>query len=294
MPRLIPYEELPKWVPGKTLLSSEGLGWSKVGLRAYRYHGQDVVVPAMQDFMLVSYKQGTTPMQRRFDGRWTRKTLGPGAVSLLTRSQKAYWNWHEQIDVVHIYLSSALVSEVASEVMDCAVSDVTLNDVLRTDDPMMTHAVQTIAHEARSGGLGGGLFVDSLCRALIIHLLRRYASVKLPDAKPDGMLSPEQARRIKDFVHAMLAESLDLKTMAEAVSLPPGVFARHFRKSFGQPPYAYVMSQRLDKACRLLARSAMPIKAVAAECGFSDQPHLTRLFSARYGETPAVFRRRAH
>ncbi|MBY5935116.1 AraC family transcriptional regulator [Tateyamaria omphalii] len=294
MSHLIPYEELPTWVPGKTLLSSDGMGWKQVGLRSYRYDGQDVVVPAMRDFMLVSYRHGTTPMQRRFDGQWTRETLGPGEASLLTRSQRAHWTWDEQIDVVHLYLSSTLVTEVASEVMDCAVSEVTLNDVLRTDDTTMAQAVRSITQEVETGGLGGALFVESMSRALIIHLLRRYASIKLPAAKPGGALSPRQVTRIKAFVHAMLSERIDLKTMAAAVGLPPCVFARYFRKSFGRPPYAYVMDRRLEMARRLLARSAMPIKAVAADCGFSDQSHLTRVFSARYGETPAVFRRRAH
>jgi AraC family transcriptional regulator len=50
----------------------------------------------------------------------------------------------------------------------------------------------------------------------------------------------------------------------------------------------------LDRARRLLATTGLPIKAVAADCGFCDQAHLTRMFSAEFGETPAVFRRKAH
>ena len=51
------------------------------------------------------------------------------------------------------------------------------------------------------------------------------------------------------------------------------------------------MARRIERAREMLARSALPIKAVAAECGFSDQAHLTRLFSSAYGQTPAAFRR---
>ena len=53
------------------------------------------------------------------------------------------------------------------------------------------------------------------------------------------------------------------------------------------------MARRIERAREMLARSALPIKAVAAECGFSDQAHLTRVFAATTGETPAAFRRRA-
>ena len=83
---LIPFEELPDWVPGRLLLASDTLGWRHVQLRAYHYEGQEVIVPAMRDFLLVGYSAGTTPMRRRFDGRWTNDTLGPGAASLLTRA----------------------------------------------------------------------------------------------------------------------------------------------------------------------------------------------------------------
>lgn len=290
---LIPFEELPDWVPGKILLASDGQNWKNVGLRSYHYHGQDVVVPAMRDFMLVSYDTGTTPMQRRFDGRWKRETLGPGAASLLTRSQQAYWTWHEPIDVTHVYLSGALVAEVASEVMDCTVSEVTLDDVLRTDDPVMSSAAEAIAREARTRGLGGALYVDSVARGLIIHLLRSYASVRTRPPERGGALSPQQERRIVDFIEANLHTALDLKTMGDALAMTPCLFARQFRRSFDTPPYAFVKARRLDRARHMLAETELPIKAIAADCGFCDQAHLTRMFSSEFGETPAVFRRKA-
>jgi AraC family transcriptional regulator len=293
MKELIRYDALPNWVPGKVLLSSDEQNWKHVALRSYHYHGQDVVVPAMRDFMLVSYNTGVTPMQRRFDGRWTRETLGPGAASLLTRAQQAYWTWHEPVDVTHIYLSADLVTDVASEIMDCTVSNVTLNDVLRVDDPVMSHAADAIAMEARTRGLGGALYVETVARGLIIHLLRRYASVHLQETRRSGALSPQQERRIVEFIAASLDVHLDLKVMADALGMTPCLFARQFRRSFGTPPYAFVKARRLEKARQLLATTTLPIKVVALDCGFCDQAHLTRMFAAEFGSTPAVFRERS-
>lgn len=293
MSGLIPYEQLPDWVPGRVLLASDDLGWKNVALRAYHYRGQDVIVPAMRDFMLVSYRAGSTAMQRRFEGRWTRDTLGPGATSLLTRAQQAAWCWDREIEVTHVYLSAALVAEVASEVMDCRVTEVTLADVLRTEDPVMAGAVQAIATEAQTRGLGGALYVDALSRALVVHLLRRYAAIRLPEAAPRGGLTPRQERLIAEYIATHLAEALDLKALGAVLGLMPCLFSRLFRKSFGRPPHAYVMAARLDRARRLLAEGRLPIKAVAAECGFADQAHLTRQFAAHCGQTPAAFRRQA-
>lgn len=291
MGELMPLDRLPEWVPGRILLSGDGLGWRHVGLRAYHYEGQESVVPPMRDYMLVSYCVGATPMRRRFDGRWRRDLLGPGAASLLTRAQRAHWEWREPIDVTHLYLDPALVNAVASEALYCHVAEVRLEDVLRTDDPMITATVAAVAGEARHQALGGPLYVESLARGLIVHLLRRYAAIERRDRGAAGGLSPGQRRAIVDYVEDNLGEALTLEGMAGALGLGACAFARAFRRSFGVAPYAYVIARRVDRARRLLTGSAEPIKAVAAACGFADQAHLTRLLSRELGVTPAALRR---
>lgn len=291
MTELVNLERLPEWVPGRMLLAGDGLGWRHVGLRAYHYEGQDVVVPAMRDYMLVSYCAGATPMQRRFDGRWRRDTLIPGAASLLTRAQRAHWEWRAPIDVTHLYLAPALVNAVASEVLDCHVTEVRLEDVLRTEDPVITATVAAVAAEARQQALGGPLYVDALARGLIVHLLRRYASIERTDRHPSAGLSPRQRTTILDYIEANLGEALTLDGMAAELGLGACAFARAFRRSFGAPPYAYVIGRRIERARRMLVGTMEPIKAIACACGFTDQAHLTRLFARELGVTPAALRR---
>ena len=149
MATLITPNELPKWVPGKILCNSEDLGWNGVELRSYHYKGLDVAVPAMRDFMIVSYQRGATFMERRFEGAWTKTQCTPGDLSLLTRSQQSHWHWTEDIDVCHVYLSEKLVSGVANEIMDRSVADVRLKDILNTQDSVVTAAVNTITREGK-------------------------------------------------------------------------------------------------------------------------------------------------
>lgn len=289
---LCPPEDLPKWVPGQVILGSDGQGWRNVALRSYRYCGQDVIVPAMRDYMIVSCRAGDTPMQRRFGGRWRHDHLGPGAASLLTRAQRAHWCWSAPVEVTHLYLAPTLVAEVASEVMERPVSGVELADVLRTDDPVLTAAVAAITAEAETRALGGPLYVEAIARGLIVHLLRRYASVRLaPHSGGAEGLSPCQIRLIREHVEANLAETLDLGGMAALLGMGVGRFTRLFRQSFGCAPYAHVLARRLCRARELLAATGLPIKEIAMACGFSDQAHLTRLFVRDTGTTPAAYRR---
>ncbi|MEO1199230.1 MAG: AraC family transcriptional regulator [Pseudomonadota bacterium] len=290
MTELIAPETLPVFVPGRILLDSGGLGWNGVALRKYAYYGQDVEIPGLRDYMLVSYQQGVTPMQRTFGGRWTQTTCGPGAVSLLTRSQVSHWHWTEDVEVTHVYLTQKFVSDIASDVSGRTADTVDLADVLRTDDAVMTMAINTIAAEARGAGLGNELYVEAVARQLVIHLLREYADVRFRQTARPGNLSQAQLDHIVGFIEANLHATLDLDTIAAEVNMGTSTFTRYFRRTTGTTPYAFVLERRLDRARHLLAETQTPTKQVAAQCGFCDQAHLTRLFSRRYKTTPMAYR----
>lgn len=287
MPALISPRDLPTWVPGRVTSASDGLGWKDVTHRAYRYTGLDVPIPAMDHFMVVRYRTGQTPMQRCFDGRWTKTRCTPGDFSLLTRSEQSHWYWTECIDVTHTYLSEALMSRVAADVMGRTVAEVRLHDLLREQDPVVTGIVDSITNEAQQQGLGGAMYAEALALQLSVHLLRKYASVTYRDAGPVGPLSPSRLRRLEEFVETHLHEAISIEQMANVAGLGVWTFTRHFRATVGRAPHEFVLDRRVERAQRLLAQGTLAIKEVAAACGFADQAHLTRVLRARLGTTPA-------
>lgn len=291
MSALITASELPKWVPGTVLCASDELGWHGVGLRSYRYAPSDVEVPAMRDFIIISYRRGSTRMERRVDDAWTRTQCAPGDISLLTRSQVSHWHWTDAIEVSHVYLAETLVSSVANEMMDRSVAEVRLHDVLKVRDPVVTAAVQSIAMEATQKSIGGSLYVEALATQLVVHMLRSYATVTLREASGKGRLSPTQSRRVMEYIQAKLHEPLSLEAMADVAGLGVWSFSRRFRENFGCAPHAYVIGQRVHHAQRLLAQGVMSVKEIASVCGFADQAHMTRVFQARLHTTPAAVRR---
>lgn len=291
MTQLITPSELPKWVPGELLRSSEGLGWNGVGLRAYRYDALDVSIPAMADFMIVSYKRGSTRMERRFEGRWTRTQCNPGDISLLTRSQGSHWHWTEEIDVAHAYLSDTLVSKVAADMLERPIADVRLHDLLQTKDSVVSSIVDTIAQEAGSCAVGGALYVEALSTQLTVHLLRNYASVSYREPAHQGGLPQALCRRLVEYIETRLHEGITLEDLAGISGMGTWTLGRRFRQSFGKAPHAYIIDQRVSRAKRLLSQGAMPVKAIASACGFADQAHMTRVMNSRLGVTPAALRR---
>lgn len=290
MPNIITPKELPKWVPGEVLSSSDNLGWKGVGHRSYRYAALDVPIPPLDHFMVVRYAAGQTPMDRCFEQRWSRADCRPGDASLLTMSEASHWHWTQQIDVSHVYLSNSLMSRVAGEVMDRPVAEVRLHDVLCARDPTLLAITDAITQEAVQPEMGGPLYAETLGTQLAVHLLRKYAQVTFRHDLPGGRLSPAQMRRVLDLIDSRLHEALTLEDMAEAAGLGVCTFHRRFRETQGRAPHAFVIDRRVERARQLLTAGDLAVKEVAACCGFSDQAHMTRVLRARLGTTPAKLR----
>jgi AraC-like DNA-binding protein len=64
---------------------------------------------------------------------------------------------------------------------------------------------------------------------------------------------------------------------------------RRFEEAHGAPPHAWLLSQRAERA-RAAIRAGTPLAQAAADCGFSDQSHMTRVFVRQYGVTPGAWR----
>jgi len=95
--------------------------------------------------------------------------------------------------------------------------------------------------------------------------------------------------RLAEAIRSDLA--LNLEAWAEAHGLRPETLSRGFRRAYGTTAVAYRARLRTLRAMAALG-SGKSLARIAVDCGFSDQAHLTRSFSALTGTTPAAWRRR--
>lgn len=109
-------------------------------------------------------------------------------------------------------------------------------------------------------------------------------------ARRGGALPPS-LRRAMAFMREQAGPTLALEDMAAAVGCDAGELARTFRAHLGKTPGEVYRRLRVERAAALLARSRHSLADIAAQCGFSDQPHMTRTFKAQLGITPAAYRR---
>jgi AraC-like DNA-binding protein len=105
-----------------------------------------------------------------------------------------------------------------------------------------------------------------------------------------GGLTPSQERRAKELLIDSISGDLPLSDLARECGLSLTSFSRAFRKSVGVPPHRWVIQQRIELAKTLLRGDPMSLAEVALECGFSDQSHFTRFFTAAVGASPGFWR----
>jgi len=96
--------------------------------------------------------------------------------------------------------------------------------------------------------------------------------------------------RVIDYLRANLSRRLTLEELAEVAGLSPFHFLRSFQAQHHATPQQMLMALRLFEAKRLLAAGETPAQTALA-AGLTDQAHLTRAFTRRYGVTPGRYQK---
>lgn len=96
--------------------------------------------------------------------------------------------------------------------------------------------------------------------------------------------------RVRDYLHDNYMHAVSLDELAQVAALSPYHFQRQFKAHFHVTPHQMLMAIRLWRAKAFLTHG-MPAAEVAAATGLTDQSHLTRAFTRRYGITPVRYQK---
>jgi transcriptional regulator GlxA family with amidase domain len=100
-------------------------------------------------------------------------------------------------------------------------------------------------------------------------------------------------RRARDLMDRDYAEPLDVPTMAAKALMSPAHFSREFKTAYGETPYAYLMTRRIERAMALLRAGASVTDACTA-VGATSLGSFSSTFTEIVGETPSSYRSRSH
>ncbi|WP_370416811.1 helix-turn-helix transcriptional regulator [Streptomyces fradiae] len=90
------------------------------------------------------------------------------------------------------------------------------------------------------------------------------------------------------------AEPLDVPALARAALMSPGHFQRSFRAAYGETPYSYLMTRRVERAKALLRRGDLSVTEVCFAVGCTSLGSFSTRFTELVGESPSAYRARNH
>ena len=101
-------------------------------------------------------------------------------------------------------------------------------------------------------------------------------------------------RRARDLMDRSYADPLDVAALARVALMSPGHFSRSFRAAYGETPYSYLMTRRIERAKALLRRGDLTVTEVCFAVGCSSLGSFSSRFTELVGETPSAYRGRRH
>ncbi|MBD0739873.1 helix-turn-helix transcriptional regulator [Streptomyces sp. CBMA29] len=101
-------------------------------------------------------------------------------------------------------------------------------------------------------------------------------------------------RRARDRMDREYAQPLDVPALARTALMSTGHFSRQFRAAYGETPYSYLMTRRIERATALLRRGDTSVTDACFAVGCTSLGSFSARFTQIVGETPSAYRARDH
>src|SRR5258708_31862599 len=282
-------------------LSSTAAGWE--GLVAQAFHEprqmQGWTVPASPDLSLVLFTGSALHVEwRQAQEPWEGRDIQPGDLILNWGTGPAYdiaWRRLSAIptQTLRLHLCRELVARVAEQVAATDLASLHLVPHVGFQDPRLTQIALALWRELKEPAPAGNLYAYTAAQLLAVHLVRHY-TVGSPCARAAypaaSGLTDRQIKHVLEFIRSHLSEELSLEVLAQHIGFSPFHFARLFQRTTGETAHHIVLRQRIERAQRLLAETALPLARVAGESGFANQSYFTRVFKRYLSVTPRAYR----
>ncbi|SOC45263.1 AraC family transcriptional regulator [Rhizobium subbaraonis] len=213
----------------------------------------------------------------------TRAIYVPAGVPMWTRFTAAHRFSHLDLHLHKDRLLRFLAPSVgASAALSALRRPVEIQDV-GAIETLAGLLVSEVANPSKHA-----VYTESLVGSIVAGLL----DIPTPDdAHTNGRLTQGQMNKLVARIDGRGDCRMTVAEMAGTVGLSESWFANVFKQTTGQTPLQWQLGRRIDLAKKLLSESELTIAGVAAQLGFSDQAHLTKVFRQIAGETPAAWRR---
>ena len=283
---------------GKTLLTSEGLGWTSLLVRVTEFGASmdPFETAATPDPRIVLLLNKSVSIQQFSQGRWRATHYGKGMGFIYPPGHRRRLRWnlnnHKSFTTMYLCLSQDTVDSVASAIpkKDAARQN-QLPDASFLDDPVLSN-FSSVAISAIQAGLPD-FYAQSAAQWLATHLLLGpSASSRWHQSLAHEQISDRRIVRVLEYIEAHLGERLSLDVLAEEAAVSKFHFASVFSKSVGATPHRHVQHLRMQAAAGMLCDTDKSVIEIALTCGFLSASHFAATFRCHFSQSPSEYRGR--
>ena len=260
-------------------------GRTVAAIGRWRHAGTCVDRTAADAVQLVFNVTGGQLVELRWPDRCVRGPAVAGSAVVVSPAGPACVAVTGAADAVHVLLDPDWVDDAVTGGPASAGSP----------PPLGLQALGARALVALSGSQGGTRAGDDVLDGIVrraADLLRWHPAG--PPAARRGGLAPAAARRVRAFVDDRLeadwSSPPSLGELAAVAGLSAGHFAKAFRESEGQTPYASVNARRISRAVSMLVRPDARVDRLSHQLGFCSPAHFVSAFRRLVGVTPGAVR----
>ena len=281
--------------PGKTLLTSEGLGWTSLLVRVSELDVlmDDFETPATPDPRIVLVLNKTALIEQFSEGKWrgTHYRKGMCCIHPPGSRRRLRWNLDNQksLTAMHLCLSEDMVDSVASAIQKKYGARQNQLPEASLDDPVLSNFC-SVAVSAIQAGLPD-FYAQSAAQWIAAHLLLApSASSHWHQSLAHEQISDRRIVRVLEYIEAHLGERLSLDVLAEEAAVSKFHFVSVFSKSVGVTPHRHVQHLRMQASAAMLRETDKGILEIALTCGFLSASHFAATFRRHFAQNPSEYR----
>jgi AraC family transcriptional regulator len=279
--------ELVPLLPCLAPHASKDQPWRGVLLERHNIPSMELPEHEHRELCLHLQLRGDDQMQWWSEGRHGIVKTFPGSIMVVPPGTRDRTLWQGPSERLIVSLKPQFLEEVTT---NAGAKLPEFKSTWSVNDPALQRILAQMGREQSEGWPLGRLYADLLAENLASTLLRRHAFNPVDPRETRGGLPMPQLRRAMEFMTANMDIDLHLEEIAREAGLSPFHFSREFRAVTGQTPYQYLLSQRMDRAKRLLKEQSWPVQEIATMTGFRSPVNFIRTFRQRVGVTPGTWR----
>lgn len=246
--------------------------------------------PPLDHHYLALHLGGAKHVRRDGEGARLDRDVALASVTVVPAGSAFRWLTRGPIEFSHLYIAPRRLDQACRDIFDREPAGISLLPRIGWEDPLVTALLQAMLDPAQDASPDGRLARDSWYEALLARLIQAGSTLSVATPRARNALAPRTFARVKAHIEAHLAENVTLDQLAAVAGLSRFHLCRAFRETTGYPPHAYLTRVRLAAARRLLRGGDLPIRTIAAMCGFASPNQFATSFRRHLGVTPSAYR----